>query len=392
MNATLADPRPPYWRLSTFYLFYFGALGALAPFWGPYLQSRGLEAAAIGGLMAILLGTKMIAPLLWGLLADHTGRSLRWVRLAAGLTMVIFAAIFWAQSLWSIALVMFAFSFFWNASLPQMEAATLNHLGSEVRRYASIRLWGSVGFILMVLGLGYFVDELGMDIIPQAVLVLFVAVWGSTLLVPECRLTPASNTQPALGAVLAKPDVRWFLVTCFLMQLSHGVYYAFYSIHLEEAGYHNTVVGALWAFGVIVEVVVFLRMHWLLERFGAHAVLLVSLALAIVRWTLTGTALAWWPMQLAAQTLHAATFGAFHAAAIHLVHHYFRGRTQGRGQALYNAVSFGAGGAAGSLIAGLLWQRIGAMWIFVLAAAVAALGWIICYRLIDPDRCGARHG
>ena len=42
----------PYWRLSSFYLFYFAALGALLPYWGPYLKARGFGAAEIGALMA----------------------------------------------------------------------------------------------------------------------------------------------------------------------------------------------------------------------------------------------------------------------------------------------------------------------------------------------------
>jgi hypothetical protein len=72
------------------------------------------------------------------------------------------------------------------------------------------------------------------------------------------------------------------------MQLSHGAYYAFYSIHLRAAGYSSTAVGALWSLGVLAEVLVFLVMHRILMRFGARRVLLWSLGLAAVRWLLIG--------------------------------------------------------------------------------------------------------
>ena len=170
------------------------------------------------------------------------------------------------------------------------------------------------------------------------------------------------------------------------MQASHGAYYAFYSIFLTDAGYSSAEVGGLWAWGVILEVVLFLRMHRLLERFGARSLLLISLALAVLRWLLTGGFPSSPGAQFFAQSLNAATFGSFHASAIHLIHHYFRGRTQGRGQALYSSVSFGAGGAAGSLLGGVLWTRLGPGATFGLSALAAGLGWLVVWIWVDRER------
>ena len=130
----------PYWRLSTFYFFYFAALGALVPFWGLYLKDRGFSPLDIGQFMAILMATKVVAPNVWGAIADRTGARMPIVRLASLLSAVIFVGMFVANGFWAVALVMALFSFFWNASLPQMEAVTFNHLGARMRRYAIIRL------------------------------------------------------------------------------------------------------------------------------------------------------------------------------------------------------------------------------------------------------------
>jgi PPP family 3-phenylpropionic acid transporter len=135
-----------------------------------------------------------------------------------------------------------------------------------------------------------------------------------------------------------------------------------------------------------VEVLVFLGMHRLLERFGARRVLLASLALAVLRWSLIGTMVDLMAVQVLAQALHAATFGAFHASAIHLAHHFFPGRAQGRGQALYNSLSFGAGGAAGSLLAGWLWTAFTPALTFGVAALAAGLAWCIAWVWVDPAR------
>lgn len=129
----------------------------------------------------------------------------------------------------------------------------------------------------------------------------------------------------------------------------------------------------------------FIVMHRLLERFGARRVLVASLVLAALRWLLIGFLADSLFMLLIAQLLHAATFGTFHAAGIHLVHHYFRGRHQGRGQALYSSVSFGAGGAAGSLAAGYAWDGLGPPLTFAVAGALALAGALVAWRWIDRD-------
>lgn len=373
----------PYWRLSGFYFFYFGALGVIVPYWGLYLQTLGFGPAEIGELMAVIMATKIIAPNVWGWIADHTGRRMVIVRLASLLALLTFAGVFLARDFWRLALVMSLFSFFWNASLPQFEVVTFNYLGTRIHRYAQIRLWGSVGFILTVIALGQALEWRGAELVPQAVLVSFVGVWLASLLVPERDGPAAHDQQPTLVSVLKRPEVLAFLTVCLLMQAGHGAYYAFYSIYMKGHGYSSGMIGWLWAVGVIAEVVVFLGMHRLLHRFGAGRVLLASLSLAALRWLLTGGLPGYPLIMLGAQILHAATFGTFHAAAIHLVHHYFTGRHQGRGQALYSSLSFGAGGAIGSLYSGYLWTGIGPEKTFFVSAGVAALAALVAWKWID---------
>jgi PPP family 3-phenylpropionic acid transporter len=377
----------PYWRLSGFYFFYFAALGALVPFWGLYLKERGFSALAIGQLMAILMATKIVAPNVWGWIADRMGARMPIVRLASLLSLVTFTGVFAVQGFWGIAFVMSLFSFFWNASLPQVEAVTFDHLGSRMRRYATVRLWGSIGFICAVLLLGAAVERVGTTAVPQLVLGLYLGIWLSSLRIPEAVSTRENGGQgESVVGRLKRPEVAAFLVTCFFMQASHGAYYVFYSIHLTDAGYSSTAVGVLWAWGVVVEVLVFTFMHRILERFGTRLVLLLSLALAVLRWLVTGHFVDLLVIQVVAQALHSFTFGAYHAAAIHLAHHYFRGRTQGRGQALYNSVGFGVGGAAGSLASGAIWSSAGASLTFDLSALAAAAGWLAAWIWVDRDR------
>ncbi len=373
----------PYWRLSGFYFSYFAVLGALIPYWGLFLHGRGFDAIAIGELMAILLATKIVAPNVWGWVGDHIGHRMRIVRFASLVSVLAFTGMYWAESFWAIAVVMALYSFFWNASLPQFEVVTFSYLKERVARYARIRVWGSIGFMVTVVLLGLLVDRQGSEVVLPAVLMIFAMVWLSTLVVRDPDPSPHPQVQPSLAEVLRRPAIIAFFLAVFLMQASHGPYYAFYSIFMKDQGYSETLIGQLWALGVLAEVALFIVMHHILVRYGARLVLIVSLLLAAWRWLLIAYGADSLPLVLFAQLLHAATFGSFHAAGIHLVHHYFRGRLEGRGQALYSSVSFGAGGALGSLLSGYAWDGVGPATTFAVASGLALAGAYVTWRWID---------
>lgn len=375
---------PPYWRLSGFYLFYFASLGAMIPYWSLYLKDEGFSSLQIGQLMALLMATKIISPNLWGWLADHTGKRMQVVRLGSLAALLIFFAIFVVDGFWGMALLMLSFSFFWNAVLPQFEATTLSQLGKNSHRYSMIRLWGSIGFILAVAALGPILDITGPSLLPWVMLGLFLSIWLSSLLVAEQAVTHHQQAHEPLLKVLRRPEVIALLAVCFLMQASHGPYYTFYTIYMEGFGYSRTVIGQFWAWGVVAEVVIFLIMSQLVCRFGVRRLLLWATLLTSLRWLLTGLMPESLVVMLIAQTLHAASFGVFHATAIALFHQFFVGRNQGRGQALYSSLAFGAGGAFGALYSGMMWDGLGPLPAYASAAAMALLAAVISWRWLKP--------
>ena len=359
-----------YWRLSGFYLFYFASLGALLPYWSLYLKSLDFSITEIGQLMAILMATKIVAPNVWGWIADHTGRRMSIIRIASLLAVITFAGVFVSDGFWWLALVLVVFSFFWNATLPQFEANTMSHLGDELHRYSGIRLWGSVGFILAVAGLGALLGHYSIAVLPYVLLGLFALIWLNSLAVPESAAGHLPLDQQPLYKVLQRPAVLSLLAVCFLMQASHGPYYTFFSLYMEDLGYSTTVIGQLWALGVLAEIGVFLLMPVLLPRFGARKLLLLAVVLTMLRWLLTAFYADNPVIITFSQTLHAASFGLYHAVMIFIIHSLFTGVHQGRGQALYSSISFGAGGAAGSLASGYLWSGLGPQTMYLMAAAI----------------------
>lgn len=373
----------PYWRLSAFYFFYFAMLGATAPFLPLYFQHLGFAPARIGELVAIPMLMRCLAPNLWGWLGDRSGQRLRIVRFGAVCTLLSFALIFIDQSYAWLALVMALHAFFWHAVLPQFEVITLAHLREQSARYSQVRLWGSIGFIVAVIGLGELFERFSPGLFPVMVVLILAGILLGSLWVPNA-VPQARAGQGGEGGFLAqllRPGVPAFFLCVALMQLSHGPYYTFLTLHLERLGYERGFIGQMWALGVVAEIVLFLFMARILTRFSVRWVLAASFLLAALRWLLLGNLADHLSVLLFAQLLHAATFGSFHAAAIHFVQRSFGPNQQGQGQALYAALA-GTGGALGALYAGYSWESLGAAWTFAIASLVAlAAAFIIALRL-----------
>lgn len=374
----------PYWRLSSFYFFYFSFLGVWVPFWNLYLeQELAFSASAIGLLTAVVLGTKIIGPYLWGWLADHYGNRMQIIRMGSLIAFVSFIGVFWYTDFFGILVVVTVYSFFWNAVLSQFEVVTLSHLKEKSYRYAHVRLWGSVGFMIAVFGLGIAFDVFSLKYLPHILLFLLAGIWLCSLFVEEAadhKDNTKSETVHSSFALfvtqLKKPEIVVFFIACFLIQFSHGPYYTFYSIYLEQLGYQRTTIGALWSVGVGSEILLFVVMHKLFVRYSLQTLLIATLIITALRWFLIAGFAEYFSALLFAQLLHAASFGSFHAVAIEMVRRYFKSGNVGQGQAFYSAVSFGAGGSLGALLSGALWH-LGANILFAAAGIAVLLGLII---------------
>ena len=374
----------PYWRLSSFYFFYFALLGAIIPFWTLYLSDQGYNPLEIGVLGAIMMGTKILSPSLLGWLSDRSGRPMRVIRWSAFIALVFFLGIFLSSGFYYLAVIITSFTFFWNAVIGQFESVTLSYLGVDYTQYGRVRAWGSIGFIIAVLCLGWIFNSISISYLPQFMAVMLFAIWLSSLLVKERAVEHSSENTEGLLDILKRPSVIAFFSVCFLLQLSHGPYYTFYSIYLSDFGYSKLTIGLLWGSGVVAELLLFLVMSQLLQRFSVRAILLISLFFCSIRWLLIGC----WPELLSvlifAQLMHAFTFASFHAVAVQWVRQAFGYAHQGQGQALYSAMSFGAGGAAGAIVSGAIWSY-SPLAVWLLAAISGVLGFFIILRFIADE-------
>ncbi|MGH8660430.1 MAG: MFS transporter [Burkholderiales bacterium] len=375
----------PHRQLAGFYFFYFAWLGAFAPFFSVYLDAAGLSPVEIGVVMALPQVTRIVAPHLWGWLADVRGRHLGLVRVAALAGTACWLGLFASTAFLWICAVVLTSGFFLSAALPLVEATTLTHLGEHTGRYGAIRLWGSVGYIVAVVGVGYALDFLPVRALLWIVTASLLGTLVFASLVPDARHSEPETDRQPIGHILKRPEVIALIAACALMAVAHGPYYTFYSIHLVEHGYSKGLTGWLWALGVFCEIAIFLWLPRLFAAFTLRGILIASFALAAVRFLVIGWGAGSLVLLLLAQTLHAASFGSFHAAAIGIVHRLFHGRHQARGQAIYGSLTFGVGGTLGALASGVLWDRAGPGITFSAASACALAGLLLVLWKVAPE-------
>tara|TARA_R110000744_G_scaffold58102_1_gene121368 strand:- start:47 stop:1198 length:1152 start_codon:yes stop_codon:yes gene_type:complete len=366
-------------RLSTNYFWYFGILGLVVPFLSVFLDARGFSSLEIGEILAVITATKIVAPSLWAQLADKSGKQLTIVQVGALLSLLCFSLIIWTVSYWPLMFSLAMFSLFWTAILPQIEVMTLNSIRKSAKIYARIRLWGSIGFVVVAMLGGELIERYSAEAFSYIGIVILAGLFISTLLSEQPRIPKKAHIDHV--SIIAKVFNSNFLLFFFaglMLQMSFGPYYVFFALYLKNLTYSGFLIGIFIAIGVVAEIGIFAFAAIFFKSFSLKTLISVSILLTALRWFVVGH----FPeshMALAfSQLIHALSFGLYHSASIAFIQQHFNSNQQSRAQAIYIGGVYGVGGAVGAYVAGVLWQDgLGAVNTFDFAAITALVGGIL---------------
>lgn len=374
-------------RLATFYALYFALLGCIAPYWGLFLQHKHFNPEQIGLLMGAFGLMRVVAPNLWAHWGRYFRSPLQMVRTSAVLTLLCFTLIGLVDTPLGMGMVMMLYGFFWAAMLPQYELMTMQACANEVGAYSRIRVWGSLGFVATVLAAGALFEQVSVGWLPLLMVVLIAVITVNSFRLPDAAATKSVSPAPgAFWQLLRSRPVQVFILMTILLQVSHGPYYTFFSIYLQQQGYPSSLIGVLWSVGVSAEVLLFWTFQRLVHWCSWRLWCVISLIITAIRWWLVGTVAEVWWLLLLAQLGHAFSFAVMHAVSMRYVQQLFPPALQSRGQALYASVGFGLGGALGAFLSGWLWQPLGGAGVFIGAGVLALAGALVAwYGLQDND-------
>jgi len=354
------------------YFVYFGILGLYLPYFNLYCYHLGFSGAQIGYLSGVRSATMVLFPFVWGALADRFRKRKLIYLLCNAAACMVWAGYLTTTAFVPMLLIAVVYGIFYAPLISFLEAYAMDLLGDDKNAYGRIRVWGSISFIIIVSVLGPLIDHYGVAVIVPLILA------GSLLQMLSAIALPAGSKAATPRDVISRvgidgPRVLVFLVCGFLMLVSHGTYYGFFSIHLENIGLPPTFIGVAWAVAVLAEILVMINSRRIFRWASLETVLQVSFFLAALRWLLLAT----FPSPLvilASQTLHAFSYGTFHMASILYMDRLTPGPTKTFGQAANNAITYGLGLMVGFMINGALFDTWGAGHLFLMSSLLAMGG------------------
>lgn len=358
------------------YFLYFGTMGVFLPYFNLYCLNIGFSGFQIGSLSAVRAIILIVFSIFWGVLADRKGLRRPIYILCSFASALLWTLFLFTTSFWYMLGITIVYGAFYAPIIAFLEAFAMDVLGKTKRRYGQTRAWGSVAFIAVVLVLGEVLDHAAIDIVVVLVLALSAAQAAAALAMPGAAVRPRTLSRNARRLFSSQTVV--FLVSAFLMLVSHGAYYGFFSIHLAELGYRGGFIGLSWALASAAEVVVMINSARLFARFSYQRVLTAAFGAAVLRWGIlyASTSIG---VILASQLLHAFTYGAFHMAGILYMDQLAPESEKTLGQVLNNAVTYGLGLTVGFFVSGLLHAPGASARLFLFSAATALVGGLIFY-------------
>lgn len=379
--------RPPWAAFAAVSFAYFASIGFFTTYAPLWFKELGYSALAIGVISSLQSWTRVFVPYAWGWLADHTGRRVRLLRVAALCSLVFGSLLLPAHGWGWLPLCVFLLFLCNGGVVPLSESALARFLhtesGMDTQRYGRIRVWGSIGFILSVTLAGFLLEHVGIDAFPALVSLLLVGLCVAVARLPSRvdAQTEVLQESGSVWTVLRQPRVAWFFAAVFFTVLGHTSLYTFLSLYLDDLGYGKSVVGLVWAVSVAAEIAFF----WVGAKWSGRMQparwLWWAAVLSVLRFGSTAAFGDVLMVLVAAQLLHAVTFAAQHAACTAQLGEFFPARLRGRGQALYAVLGYGISGVIGGLGGGFLTQHLGFEAVFWAATGSALLAVACAARL-----------
>ena len=346
--------------LAIFYFFYFGIVGIYIIFMPKVLDMVGYDGSEIGIIFAASPLVRFLLPF-----AFTRGFSLNRRFFNIALLIMLIGSVGFYLSLnnfYGLFISNIAVGIGMSLILPYVEVIALEVVGKE--SYGKVRLFGSIGFIIVALVLVRFLSSPEVALSYLLSFVFLTAILAFVIARVEAKSKELKEDLPNDVALLA----HWKLwLGLALMQVSFGAFYNFFTIY--ETGYGITLDMTinLWVFGVVVEIVM-LYFQGRLLKYNLVFLLQITTFSAVVRWML----LFLYPQNIAvlffAQSLHALSFALFYSAAISYLHQIYKNKVLA--QQFYSGITFGLGGFVGALTFGYMYEYF-ASYIFLGAAFVA---------------------
>ena len=351
-----------------FYALYFGALGVTLPFFPLYLRGLSLSGKQIGVLLALIPLFSLVAPPVWGHLADRLGRPDLVLRLVSFGAFAGFAPLLVVTRFASLIAVVAVYAFFASSVIPVIDSIALEQVARSGGNYSRIRLFGSLAFVFSSAAFGFLFPAVDrMTVVVPLCLIGGYFAWSGTL---SSRRASTAVLHPLAGfRLLRQQELAILLGAACLHWIACAPFHGSFSIHVRSLGLASSVVGISAGLGVLAESGVMFLYPRLAERIAPRHLLFLAFAISGLRWIGMSLVKESLPIILLS-LLHGMTFGAFYVASIAFLGSRVPAALRTSGQALFASVTFGLGGLVGYLLSGVGYDAFGGHRLFAFAAMI----------------------
>ena len=357
------------------YFLYFGVLGIFLPYFNLYCYHLGFTGYHIGILSAVRTVATIIFPFVWGYIADKYQNRRSIFILCNFLSTLAWTFFLYTSDFTIMLIISIIYGIFYSPIISFLETFSMEILGKGKKKYGKIRVWGSLNFVFIVVLTGKIIDLYNTDIIIPLILSGSLIQSFISFKIPK---TTIKNKGISLidTKFLVKKKVLVFMFCAFLMLVSHGAYYGFFSIYLEKLNFGKTFIGISWAIASAAEIIVMIKSDIIFKRFSIQNVLIFSFFTAAIRWLILyftkSPALI-----IFSQLLHAITYAAFHIASLLYMDKISPKKSKTLAQAANNAITYGLGMTIGFLFNGFLYEKTTCSVMFLISSITALSAGII---------------
>jgi PPP family 3-phenylpropionic acid transporter len=259
--------------------------------------------------------------------------------------------------------------------VPTSTALALDHLEKENRPndFGTLRLWGSIGFILTSFIIGGLVIGTSLEyIIILYSLNLFILT-AISLTLPDAPLSRGANWREGLILLKREPVLVTFLFGVLFVGMTVGIVNQYLAVYLDDIQASGLIIGIAMAISALPEVPLMALVPKMILRWGVTTVFMAGIAVLPVRWflyTIIDDPLLVIPTQL----LHGISMTAILVVGVIYVDRLLARQWRTTGQAIYAATQFGIGPSIGLFTAGYLYEYGGIKPIWVFCTIVGLTG------------------
>jgi PPP family 3-phenylpropionic acid transporter len=362
---------------------YYVAVAAYAPYLQLYYGSVGITVAGVGALAAFSSLVAMLAAPVWGAAHDHRPESRLLIPLSSGIAACGGLAMGIVGGTWLIVPAVAAFAMGLSGTGPMMDVQVLHMTSSDRSRYASVRVFGSIGFIVATPLIGFAIHQTYRDLFN--VFIPFVVLAGLASLLLPARSTPvrSAGMMRAPGVVLRHRPIALFLVTALVGWIAIACQNPFLSIYLRSLGATSDQVGYVWSCQALLEVPVMVFFPQLARRYGAERLIVVGMAILVVRQTANALFLS--PAILIGfSLLQGVGYGLLLIGGIAFVSQQAPRGTAATAQGILNATTFSLASIVGAGLGGQVAGVFSIRTLFAISAGLGALSVVLLAVVVLP--------